>query len=132
MISKNIFIGLAAGSLICLAVPVILKYKKEQKLFSDEDLTDEGEEFRKLDEVNDYLLATKRKVNEMVKDAELRSSSMLQDAAAILSRAKEKLSRYIVKMKMQLMISTKFMMKLTRASKNLIKDFVMNKRQCNR
>ncbi len=90
MISKKLFIGLAAGSLIVLAVPVILKYKKEQKLFSGEDLSDEGEEFRKLDEVNDYLLATRRKVHEMVKDAGLRSSTMLQDAAAILSRAKEK------------------------------------------
>ncbi len=112
MISKKLFIGLAAGSLIVLAVPVILKYKKEQKLFSGEDLSDEGEEFRKLDEVNDYLLATRRKVHEMVKDAELRSRTMLRKRQLYFQELKRKLSRYIMKMKMQLRKrSAKFRMK---------------------
>ncbi|MEO8665978.1 MAG: hypothetical protein ABI462_10815 [Ignavibacteria bacterium] len=89
---KKIYIGIAIGTLLGLAVPVILKFRKERELFSDEDLSDDGEHNSMLDEANDFLLSTRKKVNEMVKDAEIKSGSILNDAATILSKAKDKTS----------------------------------------
>ena len=58
-------------------------------LFSREDLGGENE---MLDKANHYLLLARNRVEEMVKEAEEKSSSIIQEAGKMLSLSKEKTS----------------------------------------
>lgn len=87
--SKKLYLGIAAGILIGISIPVLLKFKREEELFSDEDLSDENDMLHK---ANHYLMLAKNKVDEMVIAAEQKSNSYLTEAGKILSLAKEKTS----------------------------------------
>ncbi|MBK8554027.1 MAG: hypothetical protein IPL53_24460 [Ignavibacteria bacterium] len=87
--SKKLYIGIAAGILIGISIPALLKFKREEELFSDEDLSDEND---MLHRANHYLKLAKSKVDEMVTEAEQKSNSYLTEAGKILSLAKEKTS----------------------------------------
>lgn len=77
------------GILTGLSIPVLLKFKRDEDLFSNEDLSDEND---RLDKVNQYLVIARKRVDEMMNEAEAESNSILEHAGKILSSAKEKTS----------------------------------------
>jgi len=79
-------IGISAGAVVSL----LLNLKKDEELFSREDL---GSENDMLDKANHYLLLARNKVEEMVKEAEEKSSSIIEEAGKMLSLLKEKTSK---------------------------------------
>ncbi len=87
--SKKIYIGLIAGTLIGISITVILKFKKEESLFSEEDLSDGND---MLQRANRHLLSAKKKAEKLVEEAREKSDSILKHAAEILLLAKEKTS----------------------------------------
>ncbi|MDQ3020816.1 MAG: hypothetical protein M3R36_09635 [Bacteroidota bacterium] len=87
--TKKIYIGIVIGILTGLSIPVLLKLKRDEDLFSNEDLSDEND---MLDNANHYLMLARNKVDEMVHEAEVESNSILDHAGKILSSAKEKTS----------------------------------------
>ena len=92
--SKKLFIGIISGLLAGLSIRVIMRLRNEEVLFSDEDMESSGStENDMLDKANNYLLFARKKVNEIVKEAEAKSSSILEEAGIILSRAKDKTAR---------------------------------------
>jgi len=88
-LSKKIYIGLLIGISTGAAISFLLHLKKEEMLFSREDLGGENE---MLDKANHYLLLARNRVEEMVKEAEEKSSSIIQEAGKMLSLSKEKTS----------------------------------------
>ncbi len=87
--SKNIYIGILVGVSAGAAAAFLFNLKKEQELFSREDM---GGENDMLDKANDYLLFARNKVEEMVKDAEEKSISIIDETGKTLSLLKEKTS----------------------------------------
>ncbi len=83
------YIGIGAGILIGLSIPALLRFNREENLFSDEDLSNDND---MLNKANHYLILAKNKVDEMVNEAEQESNSLLTEAGRILSTAKEKTS----------------------------------------
>lgn len=90
--SKKIYYYLGAGLMIGAAVPVLLKFLREQELFSGEDLSEDEYDYEPQENAGIYFNRAKKKADDMVKDAEARSSSILEDAAKILAKAKQKTS----------------------------------------
>ena len=88
--SKKFLIGAAAGAIAALIVSEVVKLINDEKMFSDEDLS-EGNDL--LDSANEFLLSAKRKSEKMIQEAEIKSDSILEHAAEILRSAKEKTSR---------------------------------------
>ncbi|MEO8208983.1 MAG: hypothetical protein ABI840_00365 [bacterium] len=86
---NKIYFGIAAGILTGLTLSILLKFKRDEALFSGEDLSDEND---MLDKINHYLLLARNRVDEMVQEAEAESNSILEHAGKILSLAKEKTS----------------------------------------
>lgn len=86
---KKTYIGIAAGLLACLSIYIIIKYKKEDELFSGEDFPDEND---LLDKANYHLLLARNKADKMIHEAEEKSNSILDKAGKILSSAKDKTS----------------------------------------
>ncbi len=84
--SKKIYLGLLGGLLAGIAVPVILKLKRDEELFSEEDLSHDN---YMLDNASHYLLHARNKVDEMVDQAKQKSDSMIEEAGKILSSARE-------------------------------------------
>lgn len=76
-------VGVSSGA----ALSFLLNLKREEELFSHEDL---GGENDMLDKANHYLLLARNKVEEMVREAEEKSSSILEEAGKTLLYLKEK------------------------------------------
>lgn len=87
--NKKIYIGIAIGALIGVSIPVLVRFKRENNLFSDEDLSDEN---HKSGNAHEYLLSAKKKSEKLLHDAKVKSDSILEQASDILNLAKEKTS----------------------------------------
>ncbi|MEO6695841.1 MAG: hypothetical protein ABIY50_08985 [Ignavibacteria bacterium] len=87
--SKKIYIGLFVGITTGAAVSIFLNLKRNERLFSLEDLGGENE---MLDKANHFLLLARNKVEEMVLEAQQRSSSIIQEAGKLLLLSKQKTS----------------------------------------
>jgi hypothetical protein len=86
-LSKKLYIGIAAGILIGVSIPVLIKFKREEEMFSGEDLSD-GNEL--LNKANQDLMSARKIVKEMIAEAEEKSNEILAEAGKILSLAKNK------------------------------------------
>lgn len=86
---KKIFIGITIGALLGISIPVLIRFKKENDLFSDEDLSDENQ---KSGNAHEYLLSAKKKSEKLLNEAKIKSDSILERASEILNLAKEKTS----------------------------------------
>jgi vacuolar-type H+-ATPase subunit H len=84
--SKKIYIGIVSGILIGLAVPIIIKLKKE------EDISEDGNLSGILDKANSFLLRAKNKADNILAEAEKRSDTIIEEAGEILTKVKEKTS----------------------------------------
>ena len=87
--SKKIYIGILIGLSAGAAISFLINLKKDELLFSSEDL---GGENDMLDQANHYLLLARKKVKEMVKEAEEKSSTIIEEAGKMLLLSKEKTS----------------------------------------
>lgn len=85
--NNKLLTGLFAGIVAGVAVSVLIKFKKHDSQPGHEDNFFEND---MLDSANDYLLAARVKSENMVKDAEEKSRSILDEAGKILSLVKEK------------------------------------------
>lgn len=84
-IITGIFIGIATG----VAISYLLKYKKGTDILEHEDNYFEND---MLESANEYLLLARNKAEKMIKEAEGRSQSLIDEAGIILSLVKEKTS----------------------------------------
>jgi F0F1-type ATP synthase membrane subunit b/b' len=89
-LSYKILLGLIAGVLAGISIPVIIKYRKEEDLFSDEDLSHQN---ILLDKANRYLINARNEATKIIDHAEEKSHSLVEQAGKILSTAKEKTTR---------------------------------------
>ncbi len=85
--SNKLIAGIFAGALAGISIAVLLNAKKDYD--EEEDSLTENDN---LDKANEYLLLARRKAEKMIADAELKSSSLLEEAGKILFHAKEKTS----------------------------------------
>jgi gas vesicle protein len=88
-LTKKILIGVIIGAIAGLSVTAVLKFRREEELFSEEDLSDDND---LLDDASKYLNLAKSKAELLVHEAERKSNSILEQAGKILSSAKEKTS----------------------------------------
>lgn len=89
--TNKLYLGIAAGILVGLSIPVLIKYRRDSEMHSDEDTPNDNDSDM-LDKANHYLMLAKNKVDEMVAEASLKSDSYIEEAGKILSTAKEKTS----------------------------------------
>lgn len=87
--SKKIYIGMLIGVAAGTAVSILLIYKNKKTNFWNEESSYENE---MLDNVNNYLLDARDKVEEMVKEAEEKSDKFISEAGKNLALIKEKTS----------------------------------------
>lgn len=87
--SYKLYIGFAVGIVAGVGIAVILSSRKEEELFSFDDLSDDN---YMLDTANKFLSRARLEAEGLISDAKVRSESLLQKAGDILSKAKEKTS----------------------------------------
>lgn len=88
--SKKLIFGLVFGMAAGTAAAFLFRFRNENSLSPDNEGDDEND---LLDKANNYLLLAKNKVEEMVKNAETESMSLLDEAGNILSRVKDSTAR---------------------------------------
>lgn len=85
--SNKIISGLILGAAISASVAIIVIKRKNRNAEFEAESDDENE---MLDRANDYLLQARDKVEDMLKEAEQKSISILTEAGKLFSEVKEK------------------------------------------
>lgn len=80
-----------AGVLTAAVIPILLNYKRQEKMFGEDDLSSEGNEF--LNDAGKYLKKARAEAEKMINEAEAESTTILDHASKTLSAAKEKTAK---------------------------------------
>lgn len=86
-LSKKLFTGIFIGIATGAAISFLLKHKKSIDTFEHEENYFEND---MLESANEYLLLARSKAEKMIKEAEGRSQSIIDEAGTLLSLVKEK------------------------------------------